>query len=120
MLLGLASCNGTNEYPENSILGAWRCYEETRTNTPYDITIDSDRDDSTRVSIYNLSNLGQDIITYATYTDTLITIIFTESSLGHDFIGAGHVKRDYSEIFWQYNHFGPSGSSRVEVRCVRK
>jgi len=107
LLLLLASCTNKPTYPENSILGAWMCFEHN-TNKQYNVSIDYFGEDSSTIQLYNFYNLGFDNETYATVSDTIITLIGTNT---YDaFNGTGHVARDFSTIYWTFSYSGSSFS----------
>jgi hypothetical protein len=74
----------------------------------YNASIDYLGNDSTFITIFNFYNLGFNIETYATVSDTLITIYGTNSI--DDFSGTGHIERDFSAIYWRFSYFGSSAT----------
>ncbi|MFP4557160.1 MAG: hypothetical protein ACLFNU_09840 [Bacteroidales bacterium] len=120
LLFSLASCDKQENYPENSILGTWRCFEEVsiQGNRQYNVGIDYQSDDSSTIVIYNFYNMGFNVETYATVQDTLITIIGTDS-FDADIIGTGHVKRDFSAIYWDFSYSGNTYDPQVEAVFFR-
>jgi len=120
LLFASASCDKQEDYPENSILGTWRCLEEVSMygSRQYNIGIDYQSEDSTTIVMYNFYNLGFNVETYATVQDTLITIIGTDS-FDANITGTGHVKRDFSAIFWEFAYSGNSYDPQVEAVFFR-
>lgn len=108
LLLLLASCNDKPSYPKNSILGAWMCFEYN-TSKQYSVSIDYWGTDSSNIQLINFYNLGFGNETYATISDTLITLIGTNTF--DSFNGTGHVERDFSAIYWKFSYSGSSFSS---------
>lgn len=106
LLMLLGSCEKPS-YPENSILGAWMSFEYN-TNRQYNVSIDYFGTDSSTIQLINFHNLGFGTETYATISDTLITLIGTNSF--DSFSGTGHVERDFSAIYWKYSYSGSSFS----------
>lgn len=108
-------------YPENSILGAWQCFEEGSESgyRQYNVSIDYQGTDTTMITIFNLYNLGFQTETYATVSDTLIQIIGT-NSFEYDFTGTGHIERDYSAIYWRFSYSGISGSDPQVEAAFRR
>ena len=98
-------------YPENSILGTWRCME-VESHRSYNVSIDFDGSDTSMIKIYNFYNLGFQEETYATVSDTLIEL------MSFNFSGTGHIERDFSAIYWRFSYLG-SSTSQIEAAFVR-
>lgn len=105
-----ASCDKEKNYPKDSILGTWRSFEQSSIHgyRQYNVSIDYYGSDSTQIIIYNFYNLGYQLETYASIQDTIITLLGTNTF--DDFSGTGHIKRDFSAIFWEFSYFGNAGS----------
>lgn len=116
----LQSCNDKPSYPENSILGGWRCLEDGAVHgfRQYSVSIDANNDNPSFITILNFYNLGFDVETYATVVDTVITIYGTNSI--HDFNGTGHFERDFSAIYWKFSYFGMSGTDPQVESAFRR
>ncbi len=114
------SCNDKPNYPENSILGGWRCFEDGAVHgfRQYSVSIDAQHDDPSFITILNFYNLGFEVETYATVSDTVITIYGTNSL--HDFNGTGHFERNYSAIYWKFSYFGFSGTDHQVEAAYRR
>ncbi len=115
-----ASCDKPNNYPKNSVLGPWRCTEESSYHNfrKYNVSIELQGYDSTEIIILNLYNLGYDVETYATIKDTVITIQHTNQMM-HDIAGIGHIKRDFSAIVWQFSYMGNHADPVVDALFTR-
>lgn len=107
-------------YPENSILGTWRCFEEGSVSgyRQYNVSLDYNGTDSTMIKIYNFYNLGFEVETFATVSDTLIELIGTNTY--NDFSGTGHIERDFSAIYWRFSYSGISGSDPQVEAAFRR
>lgn len=102
-------CFKDPEYDKNSITGPWRCHEQS-THQPYriyNVSIDRDRVDTNRYTIYNMYNLGFQHETYTLLNDTVLTILGT-NSFNAQIVGIGRVKRNKSAISWVYSYSGAS------------
>jgi len=108
LLLLLASCKDKPSYPKNSILGAWMCFEYN-TSRQYNVSIDYFGPDSLTIQLYNFYNTGFGNETYATISDTLITLFGTNTY--DTFNGTGHIERDFSAIYWTFSYSGSSASN---------
>jgi hypothetical protein len=106
LIFALISCKKNQNYPTDSVYGPWFCIEEGQGPTfkQYNVNISYDKYDESQIFIYNFHNIGISSETTAIIQDTLITILFNDSFL--DISGTGHVKRDYSAIYWEYNYNG--------------
>jgi hypothetical protein len=115
----LKSCDKPS-YPEDSILGTWRCFEEGSVSgyRQYNVSIDYEGTDSTMIKILNFYNLGFQVETYATVSDTLIEFIGTNTF--DDFSGTGHIERDFSAIYWRFSYSGYSGSDPQVEAAFRR
>lgn len=114
----LPSCGKKPNYPENSILGGWMCFEAEPNYRNYPVSIDYFNDDSSTIVIYNFYNLGFETETFVSVVDTLLVISGTSGF--NDFTGTGHVMRDFSAIYWQFSYFGPASSTpQVEAKYRR-
>jgi hypothetical protein len=119
-ILSFNSCCDTPSYPSNSILGTWQCLEEGALNgyRQYTVSISYQRPDTTTLIIYNFYNLGLGIRTYATVSDTLITLVGTDSY--EDFTGTGHIERDFSAIYWEFSYYGFSSVDQQVEAVYRR
>jgi len=101
-----ASCTKDQNYPTDSVRGPWFCVEEGAGTSyrQYNVNISYESFDETQIILYNFHNLGIASETYATIQDTVITIFFNSSF--QDISGTGHIKRDYTAIYWEYNYNG--------------
>lgn len=113
------SCDKNKSYPKDSILGTWRCLEQSSVQgyRQYNVSIDYQGTDSSLITIFNFYNLGYQIETYGSIQDTIITLIGTNSF--DDFSGTGHIERDFSAIYWQFTYFGESTDPQVEASYFR-
>ncbi len=107
LAFGLSSCKKDKNYPKDSILGTWRCFEQGSMYgyRQYNVDIDLHGSDSSIVRIFNFYNLGYDFEVIATISDTLITI-FETNNLLYSFAGSGSIERDFSAIYWRYSYLG--------------
>ncbi len=114
-----SSCDKENNYPKDSILGSWLCQEDGGVYgyRQYNVSIDYQGVDSTMIVIYNFYNLGFNVETYATIQDTLITLFYTNTTDG--FSGTGHIKRDFSSIYWRFSYFGQINDPDVVAAYFR-
>lgn len=114
-----ASCDKEKNYPKDSILGTWRSFEQSSIHgyRQYNVSIDYYGSDSTQIIIYNFYNLGYQLETYASIEDTIITLLGTNTF--DDFPGTGHIKRDFSAIFWEFSYFGQTSDPMVEASYFR-
>lgn len=113
------SCIKDPPYPENSILGTWRCQENSNLYgyRQYNVSIDRDLYDSTQFTIFNLYNLGFDFETYAQLSDSTLTIIMTNSP-EITISGTGVIHQGFKGIRWEYN-FSGSALDYVEAELYR-
>lgn len=119
-VFGLSHCDDPS-YPEGTILGTWRCFEEGSVQgyRQYNVSIEYQGSDTTMITIFNLYNLGFQTETYATVSDTLIQIIGT-NSFEYDFSGTGHIERDLSAIYWKFSFSGLSASDPQVEAAFRR
>lgn len=115
----LHSCIKDSSYPENSILGTWRCQENSGIHgyRQYNVNIDRDVNDTTQYTIFNLYNSGFDLETYAQLSDSTLTIL-TTNSIEISISGTGVVHPNYKGIRWEYNYSG-AGIDYVEAEFYR-
>lgn len=117
-----ASCDKTNNYPKNSVIGPWRCIEQGAYYNfrQYNVAIELQAKDSSEIVILNLYNAGFDVETFATINDTIITLWDSNYPGIHDFTGLGYIERDFSAIYWEFSYNGPSVyDPLVEAKFVR-
>lgn len=119
LLLGSSSCDKKPHYPENSILGTWLCQEQGNLYNfrQYNVSVDYYGSDSSMIVIYNFYKLGFNVETYATLQDTVITILSTSTQ--NTISGTGHVKRDFSAIYWYFNYYGQVDDYDIEAVFLR-
>jgi hypothetical protein len=117
LLIVLASCDKEHNYPEDSIIGTWRCQEvgSVYNARQYNVNIDFTGQDSSMITIYNFYNLGFGVETYALVEDTIITFLGTDS-FEHFFSGmGGRIERDFSAIYWEFSYSGTHEDPLVEA-----
>jgi len=104
-LLALYGCFKNPQFSDKDITGPWRCHEQSvrQPYRIYNVSIDRDRIDTTRYTIFNMYNTGFQLEVYATLNDTVLTILGTNSFDIH-ISGTGRIHPKNSAISWVYNY----------------
>ena len=114
VLVMFTSCETDNV--GDSIVGTWRCNEESSTvpYRQYSVNIDRYSDiDTTLFVIYNFHNLGIEVETYIRLNDTIVSFVGTNNY--YNVSGKGAVTKDLRYIEWEYSISG----SNVNDNYVR-
>ncbi len=113
-LLFFYGCFKDPEYSDKDITGTWRCHEQSAQQPYriYNVSIDRDRIDTTRYTIFNMYNTGFQFEVYATLNDTILTILGS-NSFDVQISGIGRIHPNNSAISWVYNY---SSSTLVDYQ----